>query len=192
MARRRDVEIYGENPFIGQLSEMKTRRKRVTVKSDKAILDTKTGELEDVAEVVAVHHVDSDQFVKVFTSNLRTFFNLRPSTYKILEVLLHQIGRTPQQGSVYLNMSVTEEYFQQTDQKVISRPTFHACVKEMIQKGFIAESPIPSMYWINPALFFNGDRVRFVKEYRNLGAKQGKLALSDEARLGIPQAIEHD
>ena len=48
-------------------------------------------------------------------------------------------------------------------------------------KGFIAESTNPNLYWINPALFFNGDRVRFVKEYRNTDWRQQQLDLADQA-----------
>ena len=175
MARRKDVEIHEQNPFLPELSGMKTRRKRVTVKSDKAIVDTKTGEVENVAEVVSVQNVDNEQFVKVFTSNLRSFFNLKPSTYRLVQVLLYQIGQAPQKGAVYLNLSVAERYFEQTDQKPVSKATFHNSIKELIKKGFIAESPDPNLYWINPTLFFNGDRVRFVKEYRNVDAKQNRL-----------------
>ena len=36
----------------------------------------------------------------------------------------------------------------------------------MLDKGFIAESEHPNFYWINPHLFFNGDRMVFINEYR--------------------------
>ena len=73
MARKKDVDLYEKNPFITQISGLKTRAKRVTAKGGKAIIDTTTGEVEDVAEIVSVHRVDNEQFVKIFTSNLKQF-----------------------------------------------------------------------------------------------------------------------
>lgn len=178
MARKKDVVLYTENPFMGELSGMKTRRKRVTAKGGKAIIDTTTGEIEDVAEIVSVQHVDNEQFVKVFTANLRTFFNLKPTTYRLVQVLLYQLGKTPQRDTVYLNIAVAERYFQETEQRGVSRSAYHDAMRELIEKSFIAESVDPNLYWINPALFFNGDRVRFVKEYRNTGYRQGELELN--------------
>jgi len=183
MARKKDVELHAQNPFMGALSEMKTRNKRVTVRGGKAIVDTETGEFEDVAEIVSVHSVDKTQFVKLFTSNLKQFFNLKPTTYRMVQVVLYQLGNTPQRDTIYLNVDVAEEYFTATDQKPIARSSYFNAIKELIQKRFIAESTKPNLYWINPALFFNGDRVRFVKEYRNRDARQQELAF-DEATEG--------
>ena len=181
MARKKDVDLYEKNPFITQISGLKTRAKRVTAKGGKAIIDTTTGEVEDVAEIVSVHRVDNEQFVKIFTSNLKQFFNLKPTTYRMVQVLLHQLGRARDRDTVYLNVSVAEQYFISTDQNPISKASYYNAMRELIQKGFIAESTNPNLYWINPALFFNGDRVRFVKEYRNTDWRQQQLDLADQA-----------
>lgn len=179
MTRKRAVERYERNPFMSEIAGMKTRKKRVTVKAGKVIMDADTGQYEDVAEVVSVHNVDNDQFVKVFTSNLKQFFNLRPTTYKLLQVLLFQLGKTKDRGEVYLSMKVAEQYFETTAQPRVSSTAYYAAMNEFIEKGFIAESVNANLYWINPSLFFNGDRVRFVKEYRNTEYRQGELELDD-------------
>lgn len=168
---------HKKNPFMKRMGGMKTKVRRVTVNRDKAIVDTKTGEMEEAVEVVQVRTVDGDQFVKLFTSNLKQFFNLKPSTYRMVQVLLHQLSRTLDKDQVYLNLNVAERYFTDTDQKPMSKPTFYAALRELVEKEFIAPSQDAGQYWINPSLFFNGDRVRFVKEYRNAEAKQGNLDL---------------
>ena len=152
----------------------------MTAKGGKAIIDTTTGEVEDVAEIVSVHRVDNEQFVKIFTSNLKQFFNLKPTTYRMVQVLLHQLGRARDRDTVYLNVSVAEQYFISTDQNPISSILLQRHARTH-PKGFIAESTNPNLYWINPALFFNGDRVRFVKEYRNTDWRQQQLDLADQA-----------
>ena len=152
----------------------------MTAKGGKAIIDTTTGEVEDVAEIVSVHRVDNEQFVKIFTSNLKQFFNLKPTTYRMVQVLLHQLGRARDRDTVYLNVSVAEQYFISTDQNPISKASYYNAMRELIQKGS-SQRANPNLYWINPALFFNGDRVRFVKEYRNTDWRQQQLDLADQA-----------
>ena len=47
----------------------------------------------------------------------------------------------------------------------IPESTFYRGLKELLKHSFIAYSDIPNKFWINPHLFFNGDRVKFITEY---------------------------
>lgn len=47
----------------------------------------------------------------------------------------------------------------------MSEKTFNRGLRELLDKGFIAPKT-PGLFWVNPALFFKGDRVRFVREYK--------------------------
>lgn len=38
-------------------------------------------------------------------------------------------------------------------------------MKELANKGFIAETTVQNSYFINPDYIFNGDRLSFVKSY---------------------------
>lgn len=193
MARRKsDIQLHKENPFMLEVSNLKTKRKTVSVKSGKAIIDRDTGQVEDVAEIVSVHRVDNEQFVKVFTSNLKQFFNLKPTTYRMVQVLLHQLGKTPHRDTVYLNMGVAENYFTETEQRSVSKTAYYNAMRELIEKQFIAESTMPNLYWINPSLFFNGDRVRFVKEYRNTDFRQQELELQRNSPFTIATASQFE
>ena len=98
----------------------------------------------------------------------------------MVQVLLHQLGRARDRDTVYLNVSVAEQYFISTDQNPISKASYYNAMRELIQKGSSQRAPT-NLYWINPALFFNGDRVRFVKEYRNTDWRQQQLDLADQA-----------
>ena len=49
----------------------------------------------------------------------------------------------------------------------MSESTFHRGLKELILNDFLAPK-LPNLYWVNPALFFKGDRVAFIKEYRRV------------------------
>ena len=47
----------------------------------------------------------------------------------------------------------------------MSKYTFNNGLKELLEKQFLFPRS-PNEYWVNPALFFKGDRVAFLKEYR--------------------------
>lgn len=38
--------------------------------------------------------------------------------------------------------------------------TYKEAIRELHAKDFVAATPIPSVYWINPDLFFNGSRIK--------------------------------
>ena len=50
----------------------------------------------------------------------------------------------------------------------MSEKTFQRGLKELLAKQFLAPRS-PSTFWVNPALFFKGDRVKFITEYRRKG-----------------------
>jgi hypothetical protein len=47
----------------------------------------------------------------------------------------------------------------------MSEYTFKRGLRELVDKSFLAPKDSAS-FWTNPALFFKGDRVMFIKEYR--------------------------
>jgi hypothetical protein len=58
----------------------------------------------------------------------------------------------------------------------MSERTFNRGLRELMEKQFIAPKT-PNLFWVNPALFFKGDRVMFVKEYRRRSKRNGAAEL---------------
>lgn len=59
-------------------------------------------------------------------------------------------------------------------------------MEELIGKGFVAPSTNAPLYFINPAIFFNGDRVRFVTEIRRKKlSAQERLEQAGQAALPL-------
>ena len=78
-----------------------------------------------------------------------------------------------------------EEYMEANGTS-ISKASFHNAMKELLAKKFIAESVEPHKFWINPHLFFNGDRMSFVREYRLKSEKELRAStkrISEEVNL---------
>jgi len=189
-SRKRGVTAYVENPFLDPATITTRRKRTVVVKGGKAIVDAETGQIEDMAEVVMVREVDDQQFVKLFTQNLRLFFDLTPGAMKLLQVVLHQVQQTPNSDKILLNLSLVEDYFARSEQGAMSKASFYRAVHEMLDKKFLAESAITGLYFINPNLFFNGDRVRFVQEFKRKRANDEHAQL--KRRMATSQALGHE
>lgn len=157
----RKVRRYDENPLV-QVSEIKTKQKTVRAIGTGKMVDTITGEIVAGTAVVVRKKVDEEHFVKVFAEGVKASFDLSPSGFKVFQLVL-KAAQTGAFGSdsIYL-------YFMDAVQDPdlpISQQTFHRGLKELLAKCFIAASSRPNIYWINPHLFFKGDRVAFVTEY---------------------------
>lgn len=162
-SRKKGVVAYAENPFW-EPQEIKTGKKTIRVSGGMHV-DTKTGESVQHSGIHLIREVDEEEFVKLYTKNVKAIFDLKPTSQRVLQHLMAELQRTPNADAIYLSWLSADEYFSEHDLNV-SRPSFHRALKELMEKGFIAESNKPNMFWFNPHLFFNGNRMTFVNEYR--------------------------
>jgi predicted transcriptional regulator len=161
-SRKKGIQAYKENPFW-ESTEVKIGSKKISVSGGMHVSDD--GESIAHSGVHVVREVDENEFMKVYTKNIKSIFDLKPSTQRVLQYLLTELQKTPNADAVYLAWIGAEEYFSEQDLNV-SRSSFQRSMKELLNKGFLAESTKPSMFWFNPNLFFNGNRMSFVHEYR--------------------------
>lgn len=182
-SRKVGVSAYTKNPFWKPY-EIDVGTKKVTI-SGGTVLDTGTGEAMKYAGIHRVEYVDEDRFVKLFTQNLRVFFDLSPASQKVLQCVLSTLQDSINSEGIFLPWFTVEDYSKAHNLSV-SRATFHRALKEMLSKGFLAESENQNYYWINPHLFFNGNRMTFITEYR----KTGKDAYKENGKKTIEQKPE--
>jgi hypothetical protein len=52
-----------------------------------------------------------------------------------------------------------------------SKKTIFTGLSELLENKFIARGNHPYKYFINPTIFFNGDRITFLKQYEIEGGK---------------------
>lgn len=161
MIKLRYIERYSENPLV-QAGEIKTKQKTVRPFATGMMVDSITGEVLAGTAIVVRQTVDEEHFVKVFAEGVKAAYDLTPSGYKVFQIVLKATQRAAVgEDKIYLHfMDAVED-----PDMPISRQTFHKGLKELLSKGFVAASDRPGMFWINPHLFFKGDRVAFVKEY---------------------------
>lgn len=152
---------YEKNPFVEGLV-VKTRSKKLTVARGSMIVDQSTGEIEGLTEVAQVIEVDEGQFVKLFTKDLAIWFDLNKPGYRVFGALITVV----QQGSIGRDIVYFDYESEVVKSFSMSKQTFYRGLEELLKKGFIARHKSVGWYFINPSMFFNGNRARFIKEYR--------------------------
>lgn len=160
--KRKNVLAYSSNPFWNK-TEVKIGTRMIKVSGGKHI--NSDGENISHSGIHIVKEVDENEFIKIYSKNIKAIFDLKPTAQRVLQYLIIELQKTPNADAIYLAWIGAKEYFCENDIKT-SRASFHRALSELIQKGFLAESTRPNMFWFNPHLFFNGNRLTFVHEYR--------------------------
>ena len=164
-SRKAGIVAYTENPFW-KSTEVKIGSKMIRVAGGQHI--NESGESVGHSGVHVIREVDESEFIKVYTGNVKQIFDLKPSAQRVLQYLVTELQQTPNADAIYLAWFGADEYFSEHNIK-LSRASFQRAMKELLEKGFIAESAKPNMFWFNPNLFFNGNRMAFIHEYRKKG-----------------------
>lgn len=176
----RELEVFRENPFIEGISNQRTKKTEVLYTGDKAVVNMRTGEVDDEEQIAVarIRYVDQSQFVKLYVDYIHVFFDLGQPAQKVARFVLDQVGRRAiGKGEVLLSFNEYAEFYE--GQTGVSRPTFMRGMQELAAKNLIAKSPNNAIWWINPAMIFNGDRARFVTEIRKKKKENSAAKLED-------------
>lgn len=168
----RDFPIHMENPFLKDLRIPITPKAHMFVTHNKAIVSLSTGEVDnDVIITGKRKYVDAEDFVKIYTKELKALFDLSRATQKILSHMLTKVGFD---DKIIFNVP---EYQQELG---YSKPTIFKSLKELLVKDFLSRHVGP-IYWINPKLFYKGDRLVIMREYNK--ARESKIENKNQLSL---------
>lgn len=174
MSKMKDVIVYNENPFLQEI-EIKLKNKKVFVSHDidKRLVDSKSGQEKPVF-IGSYKEVDEEEFVKIFTSNIAYMFELTPAGNKVFHFLLTEVQKKGIGKDVaYLSYESAKQNLERSKLK-ISKTVFWSGLKDLIHNKILARSSSINLYYINPNILFNGDRVAFFNaiKKKNSGKKQ--------------------
>jgi len=146
--------------------EIKTKRRLVKSARSENLINQQTGEIVGISAIHEVHERDDAEFVKVFAAGVAASYDLTKTAQRVFQVVLDQYQRTPMSKGFadHLNLFWFDNGIEGRDVGM-SEKTFQRGLKELLEKRFIYPKG-PAAFWTNPALFFKGDRVMFIKEYR--------------------------
>ncbi|MEA1990566.1 MAG: hypothetical protein U9N57_15340 [Pseudomonadota bacterium] len=179
---KREVPAQSQNPWADNLAlTMKKGEKITAIGKNHAMVDVRTGEvMEQEIAMVSKKLVDREEFVKLFEGGISNIFDL-PKGPKdlfraILKVYLEQ-KMTPEQ--VYFNLDSLMDFGYER-----KKMTYLQSLNILVNKGFLAEvANRPGWFWVNPSMFFKGDRIRIVQDYAVAGTVSGDKLVKEQERL---------
>lgn len=157
------------SPLVNPLVEpQQIQSKRRFVRSGRAdeLINPATGEVHGVATIHLVEERDDAEFVKVFAAGVAASYELSKTAQRVFQVVIDVYQRTPMSRGFAdsIDLFWFGDGIEGRDVGM-SEKTFQRGLKELLEKRFLYPKT-PTSFWTNPALFFKGDRVLFVKEYR--------------------------
>jgi hypothetical protein len=156
---------YEVNPLVNP-KELVMKEKTVRVGSARELVDTATGEVSNVNAIYQRKIVDSERFAKIYLDGLAKTFGMTKTAQRVFQSILRLCEKDT--DSIWLNFMLVNKH-----DPDMPESTFYRGLKELVKYEFIAHSDVPNKFWINPHLFFNGDRVKFITEYvRESSTKQ--------------------
>ena len=171
------------NPLI-EPQQISTKRRLVKSGRTEDLVNSATGEITGVTAIHQVEERDDAEFVKVFAAGVAASYDLTKTAQRVFQVVLDQYQRTPMSRGYAdsVNLLWFGDGIEGRDVGM-SEKTFQRGLKELLLKRFIAPKDGVS-FWTNPALFFKGDRVMFIKEYRRRKpSTQEELEIHGQERL---------
>lgn len=133
----------GVNPFVSSLvihvNEIAFKQ---NYQKDEDIIVPKFGRVE----------VDVSCRVYISASRRKLMNELSSRAKELLLWVIYEVD--PNKDYMWLNK---RRYMEESG--IASINTFKAALKDLIAKGFICPSTVSGIYWINPAIFYSGNRI---------------------------------
>lgn len=177
-----------ENPFLKEALEeinsniVKKWRTAGGSTDNKAILKAvdNNGEIVGHTRFIKQIEVDEQQFTKLYLSNFQAFFNLKPSSIRVFGYIMTKLK--PKKDEFIF---ILDECIEYTEYK--SHTSIHRGLAQLLEERIIARGRTEFLYFINPMVAFNGDRVTFSKSY--VRKKKSKEVDPSQTNLftGLPE-----
>jgi hypothetical protein len=173
-----------KNPFMEQaIEEIKghvvKKYRSATNTGEKAILKAvdDNGELLGHTSFVRNIEVDEAQFTKIYLSNFSAFHDLGKQAIRIFGYIMTKL--VPKQD---LFIFLLDEALDYTE--YVTKGPVYKGLGELVEAGIIARGPSDTLYYINPMVVFNGDRITFAKTY--VKKQKAKIVNPNQRSLDFP------
>lgn len=159
-----DLDL-GLNPFCFETEiKIETRKRNLTVSRGTELIERKDTSKTYFDNIVHTQEVDKEEFIKLYTSQIKAYFDLTKTAYKVFFIFLRIYQDAIGKDHFYLSCKKAMSLAEKIDHFILSESIFYRGIKELIEKRIIAKTNEKNWYFINPAIVFNGDRARFVSE----------------------------
>lgn len=149
------------NPFISKLQNLKTgTRTAVCAKGNiVSMVDEDTGEVKGHGfnAVIRERQYDSERFVKMYAAGRKVLPELSIAAMKVLWYIIDHMGYD---DTIALNMKKLKK---ETGYK--SNAAIYRAITELKTQNIIANAYQNGIYYINPAMFYRGNRLKLISTY---------------------------
>lgn len=159
----KDAPTFKDNPFVAEMmGEMKIKRKTQMMKSSNkdtdVLLVNSDGEISGHSAFIRTIQVDEDKFTKLFVSQLGLIWSLEKTALRVLTYFLSILK--PNDDRVYFDMEECSKYCSYKNNQSV-----YDGLIGLINAKIIARTSKHYIFYINPAIVFNGSRVTFATTY---------------------------
>lgn len=157
-----EYAVNRRNPFIDETMihiEKGTKTIMVTNREHDLLVDSSTGSVKGVTMLAVHKKVDKAQFMKVFYEGFRRLYDLSKSAIRVFGFIVETMKDSPNKDTFLIDFELCKS------ETRYSRKTINSGIAELIGNGFIARGPNPYIYYVNPTIFFNGDRLVLMESY---------------------------
>lgn len=192
--RRTTMPKYTENPFLAETVQLTTTKTKTVftkkIKDDAAINMVNALEKpKDDGEWSFCYRkeVDTNEFVKLYAEGLSEIMDLTSAGSKVFRIIYGQLYGLKGQDKtqIILNYAMLTDL----ERKKCAESTFQRGIKDCIKHRLIAQSVIPSVYFVNPSYIYNGSRIGLVKAYVNREREEAEKILKN-LPAGDPPTID--
>lgn len=152
---------FHDSPFMKELTTVKHRNKTVRVSKEPVkFIDEDTGVISDTAMFLHIkEEVDKERFVKVFKGQLRFLFDLNKTALKVVGYLMEALPINKDTVLFDLKDCLAYTGFQ-------NKKSVYDGLAELLRKEILAKSDKINVFFVNPSITFNGNRMVVVNEYK--------------------------
>jgi hypothetical protein len=175
---------FEENPFVEvaiQQIDDNTVKKTQFINGNKGVENlviNQDGEVIAQSKFVRFIEVDEERFAKLYLSQFETFWELSKTAIRVFGYIVNNL--IPNKDVVYIDMQDILKYTNYKEEKSIYKG-----IAELVNAGIIARSTSFIKYFINPMVFFNGDRITFATTY----IRQKQLTKGKKKKYNDPNQL---
>ncbi len=192
MARKRNNgQVFAENPFLRAVAEhTRIGKKTITTGTNDKFLLINKGTGEALPTGIYTHQeVELNEFVKLYAEGAAAILGLKTAGRKAFQIFYSRL--LGKEGKDKTEIWLNYETFDETIKKWISRATWDRGINELIKAQFIAQSPTPGYYFVNPCYIYNGNRLLIAKAYtlkpqKPAAALPSKSEYTEDDQIPLP------
>lgn len=157
MGKKSEVQV--NNPFSEGLYSIKTKTRQSIIASGGTVdvVDTKTGEVQTGLNTISRQRLfDAENFIKLYPAGVMVLGKL---SSRAENVLMYFLSELKYEDTVHFVLNKCMSYTGYTDKSHI-----YKAITELKSLEVIAASDKPKFFFINPLMFYRGDRLKLIRE----------------------------